>query len=52
MTEPDDDLRGTADQEVEQLPTGTVLGEPDPARGAEDDARAVDELPPEGGDLH
>ena len=46
MTQPEDDLRGTGDQEVEQLPTGTVLGEPDPGAGAgDDDANAVDEAP-------
>jgi len=49
MTEPDEALHGSADDDVEQLPTGALLGEPDPASGAGDDAvNAVDDGPPEG----
>ncbi len=51
MTEPDGALRDTADQEVEQLPTGTVLGEPDPEGGAGDDeVNVVDEPASESGE--
>ncbi|WP_167761213.1 hypothetical protein [Geodermatophilus sp. DF01-2] len=50
MSEPTDDPRERARQNVEQLPAETALGNADPAGGVQDDPEVLDQAAREEGE--